>query len=598
MNIIKYLLIILISLFSQICTATIIQPLTLDEAFQFSAMTKDYQTAVLQWKIAPGYYLYRDHFKIRAINAGKMTLAPPILPQNYLDKKIPSVGTLAVYQGNIYIIQPIFDSNKSNITLQVSYQGCSKKGFCYPPTSRVVSLNLADNYMTPVQGFVMDLPPTKSQQTNQNNSLTNVINPQDKITHLLSSDNLFGIIIGFLIFGILISFTPCVLPMIPILSSIIIGQGKISHSRSFILSLAYVLGMAITYAIAGIIFGFIGGSVQAAFQKTSVIIVFTIIFVAMALSLFGLYNLELPEKWRTKLANLGNHQKHGTLLGVALMGVFSTLVLSPCVTPPLVGVLAYISQTGNATIGGVALFIMGIGMGLPLLLIGAFGPKLIPHTGQWMVTIKNIMGFLMLAVAIWMLSRIISDTITLLLWGLLLLGCGVSLGALSSTKTRLQLFKKLIALILFIYGIVLIIGSIMGNTNPFQPLSTHQCAQPKNITFKVVKSVNNVTDEMSKNINKPIILDFYADWCVACKEMDDLTFSNPKVQQAMKKYVLLRANVTQNDATDKILEQHFSVVAPPTLLFFNSHHKEIKSARIIGYLDAASFLQRLKLIKN
>ena len=328
------------------------QPLSVNQAFRFTATAKDYQTAILQWQIAPGYYLYRDRFKIRALKPEAMRLAQPILPFNSIEKSFPPLGQFAVYNKNIYIIQPIINSNKESITLQVSYQGCSKNGYCYPPTSKVVTINLSNHYMLPVKGVAMDVAlPTVTA------------NPQHKIITILSTKNWWHIIVGFFIFGVLISFTPCVLPMIPILSSIIVGQGNLSHKRSFILSLLYVLGMAVTYAIAGVLFGFIGHSIQADFQQPWLISIFAAIFVAMALSLFGIYNLQLPETWRSKLAMLSNHQKRGTIIGVILMGVFSTLILSPCVTPPLVGVLAYISQSGNATLGGVALFIMGYILG-------------------------------------------------------------------------------------------------------------------------------------------------------------------------------------------------------------------------------------------
>lgn len=572
------------------------QPLPINQAFQFTAMAKDYQTVVLNWKIAPGYYLYRDKFKIRAVKPGKMKLTEPVLPYDSVEKSIPSVGKLDVYDADMYIIQPILNSNSHNITLQVHYQGCSQHGYCYPPITEVVSINLANNYDTPVQGVLMDIPPEVKHGSAPPTS--QVINPQDKITAILTTDNLWGIIIGFFVFGVLLSFTPCVLPMIPILSSIIVGQGKISHTRSFFLSLAYVLGMAITYAIAGIIFGFIGGSVQAAFQKPWLIIVFTIIFIAMALSLFGLYNLQLPSSWRAKIARTSDHQKHGTLIGTFVMGILATLILSPCVTPPLVGVLAYISQTGNAIIGGVALLCMGIGMGLPLLLIGAFGPKLIPHTGKWMVAVKNFMGVLLLAVAIWMLSRLLPDNIILLLWGLLVIGSGVALGALTTAKGHLAHWRKAIAVALFIYGIVLCVGAFLGNSNPLQPLAHQRNRVMQELHFIPVKNVDDIYKHMHNAGNKPILLDFYADWCVACKEMDHITFSDPKVKQALKHFVLLRANVTKNSLEDKIMQKHFSVVAPPTILFFGKDHKEIKSTRIIGMIKPQPFLNRLKKVSR
>lgn len=564
-----------------------IKPLSLNQAFKFTATAKDYQTVLLFWHIAPGYYLYRDRFKIRAIEPGDMKLAAPILPQDYIQKTFAPLGEFAVYQKNIYIIQPIINSNSESITLQVSYQGCSKEGYCYPPTSKIVSVNLGANYMLPVKGIDRDIAPTQTTPK----SVAQLVNPQDKITTLLSTKNVWGIVIGFFVLGALISLTPCVLPMIPILSSIIVGQGKLSHARSFLLSLLYVLGMAITYAVAGIIFGFIGSSIQADFQQPWLISIFVAIFILMALSLFGFFDLQLPEKLRSKINTISMHQKRGTLIGVVLMGVFSTLVLSPCVTPPLVGVLAYISQSGNAAIGGIALFIMGIGMGLPLLLIGAFGPKLIPHSGKWMVAVKNIIGILMLAVAIWMLSRIISQVLTLFLWGLLIIGCGVALGALNTSKGYWQHIRKAFALLVFIYGIVIIVGASLGNTDPFEPLSKeNRISKINNLNFITVKTVDDVYHQMSLHKNKPVLLDFYAHWCVACKELDRVTFNNAQVKKALQHFLLLRADVTQNDLHAKALEQHFDVIAPPTILFFDKNHREIKSARIVGMIKPKYFL--------
>lgn len=572
------------------------QQLPLNKAFQFTAAAKDYQTVVLFWDIAPGYYLYKDRFKIRAVHANSIRLAQPVLPQDWHEKKFGSLGKYAVYNGKIYIIQPIINSNNTTITLQVSYQGCSDKGFCYPPISKVVTLNLSGDYMTPVPGVDMDVAPQSPQHTPT--SIT--LNPQQHIAKMLSTKNWWGIVIGFFVFGVLISFTPCVLPMIPILSSIIVGHGKISHAKSFLLSLLYVLGMALTYAVAGILFGFIGSSIQADFQQPWLISIFVAIFILMALSLFDLFDIQLPEIWRAKLADLSNHQKRGTYFGVVLMGVFSTLILSPCVTPPLVGVLAYISQSGDAAIGGIALFIMGIGMGLPLLLIGAFGPKLLPHTGKWMVVVKHFMGLLMLAVAIWMLSRIIPELVTMLLWGLLILGSGVSLGALSSSQGHWQHIRKAIGLCLFIYGIVIIIGASLGNSNPFEPFEKQRYVSTEQLPFITVTSVATVSHEMNlpQHKNKRVLLDFYASWCVSCKEMDDITFSNPHVQAALKSFVLLRADVTKNDARAKQLLLHFSVVAPPTLIVFNKQHHEITQARMVGMVHPNVLLQRLKGVRR
>lgn len=567
------------------------QPLPIDQAFQFSASTKDYQTIVLHWKIAPTYYLYRNKFKVTAIKP-KLTLPPPILPFNFKTKNIPSVGKLNVYSGNLFVTQPVLSTKQTLITLHVYYQGCSSGGFCYPPITKAVTVNMQGNYGDTITGVSVD---TSTQPSDTNPPvIANKNTPQQQAQSLLTGRPWWQMILGFIAFGILISFTPCVLPMVPILSGIIIGQGKISHARSFLLSLAYVLGMAITYAIAGIIFGYIGGSLQAAFQKPWLITLFALIFVVMALSLFDLFDIQLPTALQNKLAKAGEHQNHHKLIGVLMMGVFSTLVLSPCVTAPLVAVLAYISQSGHASIGGIALFSMGLGMGLPLLLIGAFGPKLLPHTGHWMVAIKHLLGVMLLGIAVWMLARILPANVMMLLWSAFVIGCGIGLGALTTSQGHWQHTKKAVGMILFIYGIVISIGAWLGNTNPLQPLYQQSATSAANRHFIKVKSIDDVYAQLNrkKNQGRPVLLDFYAKWCVACHEMESRTFNQPHVIEALKDTVLLRADITKNDMTDKLLMQHFHVVAPPTIIFYNAKHQQAKQA-IVGFVDADTLLKRL-----
>lgn len=588
----KIIKILLVSILCFCAITHAAQPLPIDQAFNFSASTKDYQTIVLRWQIAPGYYLYRKQFKISVIKPTGLKLPPPVLPLNFDAKKIPSVGTINVYSGNIFIIQPVLSTKQELVTLHVHYQGCSSGGFCYPPVTKAVTVNMQSGYGKKTQGVNVNTPiNTEDIQAHQPTTQP----PQSRIEKLLTQQRGWQTIIGFFIFGMLIAFTPCVLPMVPILSGIIVGQGKISHTRSFLLSLAYVLGMAITYAIAGVLFGYIGGSLQAAFQKPWLIILFTLIFIAMALSLFDLYDIRLPASLQSKLAKAGQHQNHSKLIGVFLMGVFSTLVLSPCVTAPLVAVLAYISQSGNAGIGGIALFSMGLGMGAPLLLIGAFGPKLLPHTGQWMIAIKHFLGVLLLAIAIWMLARLLPPQIIMLLWAALIIGCGISLGALTTSQGHWQHTKKAIGIILFIYGIIIGIGAWFGNTDPLQPLQQGPAATNNaKLKFTTVKSIDDVYAQLKRKKNKgrPVLLDFYAKWCVACHEMDRRTFNQPKTIEALKNYVLLRADITKNDMTDKLLMQHFHVVAPPTIIFYNAKHQQAKQA-IVGFVDADTLLKRL-----
>lgn len=555
------------------------QPLPLDQAFQFSASAKDSQTILLNWQIAPGYYLYQDAFKITAAKPAQLSLPAPILPIHAINKSIPAVGTKKVYNGRITLAQPVLSSPEPIITLHVHYQGCSQYGFCYPPVTQAVTINLASQFNKPIHGVMV--------QSGEPSRLSQPASI-DHIERKLLSHQGWHTWLAFLVFGLLIAFTPCVLPMIPILSSIIIGQKKPSHARAFLLSFAYVLGMAITYALAGILFGHLGHSLQASLQQPWIIIVFAGIFVAMACSLFGLYTIQLPSRLQNRLAQFTQHPHH-SVIGALIMGVLSTLVLSPCVTPPLVAVLTFISQTGNATIGGLALFSMGLGMGLPLLLIGGFGPRLLPQTGRWMVTIKQVLGMMLLAMAVWMLSRIMPDHITMLAWALLALGTGVALGALNNAATWLGYLQKALGLIALAYGIVLLIGAWQGQTNPLQPLrriTTHN-----DLLFKRITRPDDVYQALKTHPNKPVLLDFYAKWCVSCQEMDARTFSDPRVRQTLQSYTLLRADITKNTHQDQLLMQHFHVVAPPTLIVLDTTHPP---KTIVGFVTARELLRHLK----
>ena len=577
------------------------QPLSVDDAFQFSATAKDAQTAIGMWKIAPGYYLYKSRIHFKVIKPESTQLGDLLFPATEHMKEYPGLGKLAVFTGDLQITVPVLSSESDTLILAVSYQGCSEAGYCYPPTTKVVSINLAGEFMAPVYPLSIDIAPNSSQNHAQP---SNAPAQQNTILGILGGGDWPLILLSFFGFGLLISFTPCVLPMIPILSGIILGQKKLTHSRSFGLSAAYVLGMAITYAIAGVLFGLIGGSIQPFFQIPWVIGLFSAIFVGMALSLFGLYNIQLPEKFRSRIASTSNHQKHGTYAGTFIMGCLSTLILSPCVTAPLVGVLSYISQTGNAKLGGIALFIMGIGMGVPLLIIGASSAKLLPKAGAWMNAIKNILGVLLLGIAIWMLARVLPGQVSMVLWGILAIGSGIALKALSSTSSWKQLCEKLLGIVFFIYGLLLLLGAIAGNTNPLQPISltsiSGQTEKSNELPFITVASLAQAQQQLAiaKKSNQPAVLDFYADWCVACKEMDTFTFTDTKVKAALSQFRLIRVDVTSNDRAVKQLLKHYSVVAPPTLLFFNNQGQETTKARIVGSLNAKDFLQHLSSMRK
>lgn len=529
------------------------QPLPADQAFRFSATAKNYQMILVRWKIAPGYYLYQQKFHFRAIKPTGTQLGDPLYPSDTKNLKT-ALGNFSVYSNQLTIPIPVIDATQKNLLLQVHYQGCSQFGFCYPPTSKIVSIDLSSNYMKPTYGLNIDIA-----------SL-----PAEKSKTIFQQKNNFLLLLSFFGFGILLSLTPCVLPMIPILSSIIIGQKKITHLHAFLLSLFYVLGMAIMYAIAGVIFGMLGSNLQVLFQQTWIIVLFSLLIIAMALSLFGLCRIQLPEKLRAFVAQKSHRQKSGTYVGALITGVLSTLILSPCVTPPLIAALSFISQAGNASLGGLTLFALGLGMGVPLLLLGTFSPKLLPKSGDWMNTVKNITGILLLGIAVLMLDRVLPSAITLTLWLSLLFGSAIYFGAHK---------KKIIACLFLIAGIALAVFNAQqpsAHTLPFQP----------------VDSIQAVDAALVKAGDRPVMLDFYADWCIACKELDALTFSDPAVQAALSHTVLLRADVTHNTTENRLLEQHFNVVAPPTLLFFKNQ-KEIQHSRLIGYTPKRRFLRHL-----
>jgi thiol:disulfide interchange protein DsbD len=416
---------------------------------------------------------------------------------------------------------------------------------------------------------------------------------------LLTALSLFGI-------GLLLAFSPCVFPMIPILSSIIIGQGQaVTTRRAFTLSLVYVLAMALTYTAAGVIAGLFGENLQIAFQSPWIIISFSLIFVALALSMFGFYELQLPERLQSRLNEISNRQQNGKYLGVAVMGCLSALIVGPCVAAPLAGVLIYIGLSGDAWMGGFSLFMMSLGMGLPLLIIGTSAGKLLPRVGPWMTTVKAIFGVLLLGMTIWMLERILPGPVALLLWAALLVGSAVNMGALSRLEPEADGWQKLwkaAGLVMLIYGGTLIIGATSGNDDVFQPLkslrSTSLANNANHASFEPVKGLTGLTSALNAATlrNQPVMLDFYADWCVECKKLEKATFADPAVVQALAGFRLLQTDVTANDAEDQALLKKYGLFGPPAILFFDNLGREISSRRLIGFLDADDFQNHIKSI--
>jgi thioredoxin:protein disulfide reductase len=552
-----------------------------EEAFIFSAEFPVPDAILLRWKIAEGYYLYRNKLAFSLESEGE--LGTPQWPLSLL-KTDPIFGEVQIYQQPVLEITLPIKTKLKTITLNVKYQGCAIAGLCYPPETKTVELTLG-----------------QGQQSN-----TAMISEQDRLANLLASDHIWYTLIIFFGLGLLLSLTPCVFPMIPILSGIIVGQAdKMTTAKAFIMSLIYVLAMAFTYAIVGALTGLLGENLSATFQNPWVLSSFALIFVLLSLSMFGFYELQMPSALQTKLTLLSNRQQGGNLIGVAIMGSLSALIVGPCVAAPLVGALIYIGQTGDALLGFLALFVMSIGMGLPLIIIGTSAGHLLPKADNWMDTIKAIFGVMLLAVAIWMIQRIIPAQITMVLWGSLFIISAIYMNALDHLPAGVSGWRKLwkgLGLILLIYGILLMIGAASGNANPLHPLQNLTIASqntsldnPQPAEFKMIKGIKGLEEELAvaKAQQKPVMLDFYADWCISCQELEQFTFSDPKVQSALNNFILLKADVTPNDAQDKALYKHFGIYGPPAILFFDTQGQEQLAYRIVGFMSAKDFHQHL-----
>lgn len=552
-----------------------------DQAFQFRAEVKDSNTVRVSWQIAEGYYLYRDRIKFSLPENPGVAFGAYQIPHG--KQKIEEQGPMEVFFHELSFDLPINRQTKGPLSfqLQAKYQGCAERGVCYPPMQKIIKLDLPDGAVR-----------------------IEKVAEQDRIADSLKNDSIWLIALSFLGFGVLMAFSPCIFPMIPILSGIIIGHGhKITTGKAFFLSLSYVLAASLTYTLMGVLAGLFGGNLQAAFQNTWVIASFSGLFVLLALSMFGFYDLQIPPSIQERVARLSHHQQGGTFWGAAIMGALSALIVGPCMAAPLAGALIYIGQTGDAVLGGVALFSLGLGMGIPLLVIGTSAGKLLPKAGLWMNAVKSAFGVGMLGVAVWLLERIIPGFMTMLLWSFLLIISGVYLGALDSLGRPASGWSKLwkgVGVVLLVYGVILLIGAAGGSVDPFKPLRVEAAEKVSTLAFTRVKSL----DELQKNLLKAreekrvVLLDYYADWCVSCKEMDRDTFSDPSVKASLAKAMLLRADVTENSSEDKALLEHFNLIGPPATLFFGADGIEQKNHRIIGYMNAADFLGHLKEVFN
>ncbi len=568
-----------------------------DQVFVFSAEADGPHAIRARWEIREGYYLYREKFAFQLQDPPEgVTLGTPRLPPGEFTED-ESFGRMEVYHRGVEVLIPVIRpaGEPLELQLEVKYQGCAERGLCYPPQTKTTPLLLpAAATATP------ETPPPAAATAPSDMPVAE----QDRIAQSLADASVWLTVLTFFGFGLLLAFTPCVFPMIPILSSIIVGQGEgLSTRRAFTLSLVYVLAMAATYTVAGVIAGLFGANLQAAFQNPWVLGTFALVFVLLALSMFGFYDLQLPASLQSKLSEVANRRKGGTLTGVAVMGFLSALIVGPCVAAPLAGALIYIGQTGDAVLGGIALFALSMGMGAPLLLLGTSAGKLLPKAGPWMNTIKAVFGVLMLAVAVWMLERIVPEWLAMTLWAVLLIVSSIYMGALDRMEAGVSGWRRLwkgLGLILLIYGTLLLVGVAMGGKDPLQPLRGAVLAggaQPAStIKFTTIRTEAELDRLLAqaRTEGRPLMLDFYADWCISCKEMERYTFSDPGVQQVLSQAVLVKADVTANDDDAKALLRRYGLIGPPAILFFTPEGEERRPYRLVGFLEAERFREHAR----
>ncbi|MDR3502671.1 MAG: protein-disulfide reductase DsbD [Legionella sp.] len=578
-------------LFFICCFTTIIgytAPLPPTQIFQVKVDLVDLNTFTVNFQIKAQHFLYSNSIKLEPEQNNIMQLGPLRLPPT-LEKTDKRGQKYTVYRDKVSIPIAILGNKPGKTSLQLSYQGCSDDGFCYPPEEQKIKLVINDK---------LELSQVSLAET-ENKPATRPIQPKGGLSKIFESNNWAMILITFYGLGLLLSFTPCILPMVPVLSGIIIGHGKeITTRKAFFLSLSYVLSMSITYAIVGAVVALLGSNLQISMQSPWSIGFLSIIFVLLALSMFGFYEFKLPNSWQAKIGSTSRSQRGGHYLGAAIMGCLSTLILSPCVTAPLIGVLTYIAQTKNVLLGCLTLLVLGLGMGTPLLLIGTSAGKWLPETGGWMNTIKASFGVLFIAVAILLISRIAPAVVSMALWAILLIFSGIYCGALAHSSSNQEKFSQSVGIILLVYGILILIGSSMGATNPLQPLTVSQAASaiPPKVVPHEELTLNQIKQKIIAARGKPIMLDFYADWCTACKVMDATTFQDPHVQTALEQFVVLKVDVTANSANDKKILNYFNVIAPPTFMFFDAKGMQHDESLVVGEVSTDEFLAKLNQV--
>ena len=576
----------------------------------------------LTWRIAPGYYLYEERLKITGQN--KQSYDFTLLTQPEV-KDDPNFGLVKVFHNQLQLSLDLQRVTGDKLT--VKYQGCSENGLCYPPKRQQISLkdlqqvqpgSLKSAGLAP-SGSMPNFTQTTAPQPQTMNNTVGLEQDAGAIASLLANAEGYWVVLTFLVLGLGLTFTPCVLPMVPILAGIIAGQGaQITVRKGIGLSSAYVLGMSVTYTLAGLLVGYFGAkmNLQASLQSLAALIVFAGLFTVLALSMFGFYELQLPAFLRDRLDRMGQNSKGGQYIGVALMGLISALVVSPCVSAPLAGALVYISTTGDAVLGGASLFALSLGMGLPLILVGAGGGRWLPKAGSWMIEVKAFFGVLLLGVAISLLSRLIPGSVTLLLWSLLLIVYAMHLGSFgqSDALSSWGRTRRGLSVAMLVYGISLMLSGLAGQDDPLQPLAfaangktlisgstgtyAAESRSPERALFSRYDSVTQLQQALQQASlqDKPVVVDLYADWCASCKTMEKTVFNQPEVQALTDQAVFLQLDITDNrDDQVNFLQQH-GLFGPPSLLFYQRNGQELSAARVQGELGPQQFVQQIKKV--
>ena len=583
------------------------------QAFKLTAELNNSRTVLLHWEIAKGYKLYRDKVTV-SVESGKAEVKAPVLPKGIIITDPSTNEKIAIYHDKLDVGVSLVKAD-APFTLSVVYQGCAEDGLCYPPITRLFKVDPAKPGLLTAAGEEAATPSGNSAVEAEKpasavpsvaegaapSKVAAADNDLSLATATLAGGSLWKIALAFLAFGLLLSFTPCVLPMVPILSSIIVGEGDVTRRRSFLMALAYCLGMALVYTSLGVAAGLAGEGLAGALQKPWVLVMFALLLVLLSLSMFDVYQLQLPVALQSKLGKASGGLKRGRFAGVFFMGALSALIVGPCVAAPLAGTLVYISQTRDVLLGGLALFSMAMGMSVPLLLVGLSAGSLLPKAGAWMIGVKYVFGLLLIAVAIWMVSPILPAPAVMLFWGAFAILCSVFLGVFDTSVAKPTIalrFGKTFGLVLFVIGLLELVGAAAGGTNALEPLSqirsvsTVSSGEEKGVGFTRIKTEAEL-DQALLSAKKPVMLDFYADWCVACKEMDRFTFHDPKVIEQLGNLTLLQVNVTANSADDRALMKRFGLFGPPGMIIFDTSGKEIAESRIVGVLEARAFFDHV-----